>query len=120
MDMFKTATALAAASVLALASPALAQVTADPLANISRDVSAVFNPGPQGQLLLSEEEHGVVTTRTLNVGDEYHDGWIIKTITGTSVALTRDDKTRTMAILGQRAGAAPVSIQPPAPSAVSG
>jgi hypothetical protein len=113
--MLKVTSAIAVALAF-FATIANAQPAADPLANISRDVSVVLNPGPSGQLLLTEDDHGVTTTRTLGVGDEYADGWRIKTITGTSVTLAKDDKVRTMAILGRRPGAVQAAPTPvPAP-----
>jgi len=105
-----------AAAILALlAGAALAtQTSPDPLVNLSRETSGVFLSAEGPRLLLSEEEYGVISTRTLSIGDEYRDGWILKAMDGNLLTLTKGGVTRTIRPMGARA-APPVA---PAPAGV--
>jgi len=114
-----------AAAILALlAGAALAtQTSPDPLVNLSRETSGVFLSAEGPRLLLSEEEYGVISTRTLSIGDEYRDGWILKAMDGNLLTLTKGGVTRTIRPMGARAAPpvapAPALAPPAAPTAIA-
>ena len=81
--------------------PAFAQ---DPLADLSKNVTAVIDPGPEGKILVVEEAHGASNVRTLAVGDEYPTGWKVDAIAADSVTLKKGAEARTVAILGKDKG----------------
>src|SRR4051794_33317726 len=83
-----------------LAGAAQSQPAPDPLSDLGRDASAVFDPGPDGSLLLSETDHGVTATRMLKVGDDYRDGWKIEAIGARSATLSKAGQTRTVVLTG--------------------
>lgn len=100
------------AAALLFAAPAMAQ---DALADLSRNVTAVIDPGPEGKILVVEEAHGASNIRTLAIGDEYRTGWKIEAITADSVTLRKGAQSRTVAVLGKDKG--PEVAEPAVPVA---
>lgn len=91
----------------------------DPLATISHDASGVFFSADGPRLLLSEDEYGVQSTRTLGVGDEYRDGWIVRSLDANAITLAKDTQTRRIVMLGARAPVAAPAPIPAAPATVT-
>jgi hypothetical protein len=99
-----------------LASAAFAmQAVPDPLVNLSREASAVFLSPDGPHVLLLEDEHGVQNSRTLAIGDEYRDGWVIRSIDAAAITLIKAGQTRQIRPMGARAPPL-VALTPPAPA----
>ena len=90
----------------------------DPLAGLGGKVTAVLAISTAPRLLINENDHGVIDTRDLAVGDEYRDGWRLAAVNTTSVTMRKGEEQRQVALnINTGVGRAAV---PGAPGAISG
>jgi hypothetical protein len=71
---------------------------ADPLAGLGGKVTAVLAISTAPRLLINENDHGVIDTRDLAVGDEYRDGWRLASVNTTSVTMRKGEEQRQVAL----------------------
>jgi hypothetical protein len=84
--------ALFCAAALALAGEVRAQ-GADPLASLAATVTLAT----ADSLTLTEQAHGVSSTRTLKLGDEYKQGWRLEKLSATDASFRKGPQVRTIA-----------------------
>jgi hypothetical protein len=84
-------------------------VAGDALSGLSSKVAAVLDISTTPRLLINENDHGVLNTVDLAVGDEYRDGWRLASVNATSVTMRRGEEQRQVALamntgIGRAAG----------------
>lgn len=73
------------------------------LDRLREDVSAILGEGAERRLLIVEDDHGISSTRTLAIGEEYRDGWRLEAIAPGQATLRKGERLEQVPILGRRA-----------------